>query len=70
MRRTSATPRRAVAARSLASNPPPAARKQTSHGRRVVLTIFVGNVPIPASEDFDTIVADQAKMIEAVYRYL
>jgi D-alanyl-D-alanine carboxypeptidase/D-alanyl-D-alanine-endopeptidase (penicillin-binding protein 4) len=43
---------------------------QTSHGRRVVLTIFVGNVPIPASEDFDTIVADQAKMIEAVYHYL
>lgn len=42
---------------------------ETSHGRRVVLTIFVGNVPIPTSEDFNAIVADQAKMIEAVYRY-
>ncbi|HEY5332033.1 MAG TPA: D-alanyl-D-alanine carboxypeptidase, partial [Solirubrobacterales bacterium] len=43
---------------------------ETSHGRRVVLTIFVGNVPIPTSEAFKTIVSDQAEMIEAVYRYL
>ena len=43
---------------------------ETSHGRRVVLTIFVGNVPIPTAEEFNTVVADQAEMIEAVYRYL
>jgi D-alanyl-D-alanine carboxypeptidase/D-alanyl-D-alanine-endopeptidase (penicillin-binding protein 4) len=43
---------------------------ETSHGRRVVLTIFVGNVPIPTVEDFNTVVADQAEMIEAVYRHL
>lgn len=43
---------------------------QTSHGRHVVLAIFVGNVPIPTSEAFLPIVAEQAEMIEAVYRYL
>lgn len=43
---------------------------ETSHGRRVVLGIFVGNVPIPTAEDFNTVVADQAAMIEAVYHNL
>ncbi|MDX6216111.1 MAG: hypothetical protein QOG99_1695 [Frankiales bacterium] len=43
---------------------------EPSHGRQIVLTIFVGNVPIPNFEDFNTVVADQAEMIEAVYRYL
>jgi hypothetical protein len=35
-----------------------------------VLTIFVGNVPIPTPESFFGVVNDQAEMIEAVYRYL
>jgi D-alanyl-D-alanine carboxypeptidase/D-alanyl-D-alanine-endopeptidase (penicillin-binding protein 4) len=43
---------------------------ETSHGRQIVLTIFVGNVPVPNFEDFNTVVADQAEMIEAVYRFL
>jgi D-alanyl-D-alanine carboxypeptidase/D-alanyl-D-alanine-endopeptidase (penicillin-binding protein 4) len=43
---------------------------QTSHGRRLVLTIFVGNVPISTPEGFFPVVDDQAAMIEAVYRYL
>ena len=43
---------------------------QTSHGRRVVLTIFVGNVPISTPEAFLPIVSEQAEMIESVYRYL
>lgn len=43
---------------------------ETSHGRRVVLMIVVGNVPIPTSDAFESIVAQQAQMIEAVYRHL
>jgi D-alanyl-D-alanine carboxypeptidase/D-alanyl-D-alanine-endopeptidase (penicillin-binding protein 4) len=43
---------------------------ETSHGRRVVLTIFVGNVPISTPEAFFPIVSEQAEMIESVYRYL
>ena len=43
---------------------------ETSHGRRVVLMIVVGNVPIPTSDAFESIVDQQAQMIEAVYRDL
>ena len=43
---------------------------QTSHGRHVVLAIFVGNVPIQTAEGFFPVVDDQARMIQAVYRYL
>jgi D-alanyl-D-alanine carboxypeptidase/D-alanyl-D-alanine-endopeptidase (penicillin-binding protein 4) len=43
---------------------------ETSHGRRVVLMIAVGNVPIRTAEGFNAVVADQAEMIEAVYRHL
>jgi D-alanyl-D-alanine carboxypeptidase len=43
---------------------------ETSHGRRVVLMIAVGNVPIQTAAGFNGVVADQAEMIEAVYRHL
>jgi serine-type D-Ala-D-Ala carboxypeptidase/endopeptidase (penicillin-binding protein 4) len=42
----------------------------TSHGRRVVLAIAVGNVPIKTPEGFFGVVNDQAEMIEAVYEHL
>jgi D-alanyl-D-alanine carboxypeptidase len=42
----------------------------TSHGRRVVLAIAVGNVPIKTPEGFFSVVNDQAEMIEAVYEHL
>ncbi|MGH2937394.1 MAG: D-alanyl-D-alanine carboxypeptidase/D-alanyl-D-alanine endopeptidase [Solirubrobacterales bacterium] len=42
----------------------------TSHGRRVVLAIIVGNVPLKTSEGFLGVVDDQAEMIESVYEHL
>jgi D-alanyl-D-alanine carboxypeptidase/D-alanyl-D-alanine-endopeptidase (penicillin-binding protein 4) len=42
----------------------------TSHGRRLVLAIAVGNVPIKTSDGFFGVVDDQAAMIEAVYEHL
>jgi D-alanyl-D-alanine carboxypeptidase/D-alanyl-D-alanine-endopeptidase (penicillin-binding protein 4) len=42
----------------------------TSHGRRLVLAIVVGNVPLKTPEGFFGVVDDQAAMIEAVYEHL
>ena len=42
----------------------------TSTGRRVVLAIVVGNVPLETAEGFFGVVDDQAAMIEAVYKHL
>lgn len=42
----------------------------TSHGRRLVLAIVVGNVPIATPEGFFGVVDDQAEMIESVYEHL
>jgi D-alanyl-D-alanine carboxypeptidase len=41
----------------------------TSHGRRLVLAIAVGNVPIKTPEGFFGVVDDQAEMIESVYEH-
>jgi D-alanyl-D-alanine carboxypeptidase/D-alanyl-D-alanine-endopeptidase (penicillin-binding protein 4) len=43
---------------------------ETSHGRRVVLAVVVGNVPIKTPEGFFGVVNDQAEMIEAAYEDL
>lgn len=43
---------------------------ETSHGRRLAITIVVGNVPIRTPDAFEAIDSQQAQMIEAIYRYL
>jgi D-alanyl-D-alanine carboxypeptidase/D-alanyl-D-alanine-endopeptidase (penicillin-binding protein 4) len=43
---------------------------QTKSGRRVVLAIAVGNVPIAKSNAFFGVVNDQARMVLAIYRTL
>jgi len=43
---------------------------ETKSGRRVVFMIAVGNVPISNPEVFNTIVADQARMVVAIQQGL
>jgi D-alanyl-D-alanine carboxypeptidase len=43
---------------------------ETRSGRRIVFMIAVGNVPISNPEEFNTIVADQARMVVAIQQGL
>jgi D-alanyl-D-alanine carboxypeptidase len=54
----------AITARSLAGY------VETKSGRKVVVMIAVGDVPIATSAGFLQVTADQAKMIEAVQQDL
>jgi len=43
---------------------------QTKSGRRIVLMIAVGNVPVPTAEAFLNVVNDQARMVIAIQQNL
>ena len=43
---------------------------QAQSGRRVVIMIAVGNVPIDSVTEFEGVTADQARMVEAIQQQL